>query len=122
LKTAQRFKRHEPNTTSTSNPYWYKLTDERRRGVIACLRGLRLSLSDIAKAAGVNPSTVHAWLARRAAPQADKLERLYSVMPDTVERCLPEPPVGELDVMQALGVIASPPDKGAEGQSHRGAV
>ena len=107
---------------STSNPYWYKLTDERRRGVIACLCGLGLSLSDIAKAAGVNPSTVHAWLARRAAPQADKLERLYSAMPNTVERCLPEPPVGELDVVRALGVIASPPDKGAEGQSHRGAV
>jgi lambda repressor-like predicted transcriptional regulator len=76
---------------STSNPYWYKLTDERRRGVIACLRGLGLSLSDIAKAAGVNPSAVHAWQARRAAPQADKLERLCSAMPDTVERCLPEP-------------------------------
>jgi AcrR family transcriptional regulator len=39
---------------------------------------LGLSLSDIAKAAGVNPSTVHAWPARRAASQADKLERLYS--------------------------------------------
>jgi len=107
---------------STSNPYWYKLTDERRRGVIAFLRGSGLSLSDIAKAAGVNPSTVYAWLARRAAPQADKLERLYNAMPDTVERCFPEPPVGELDVVRALGVIASPPDKGAEGQSHRGAV
>jgi AcrR family transcriptional regulator len=107
---------------STSNPYWYKLTDERRRGVIACLRGLGLSLSDIAKAAGVNPSTVHAWLARRAASQADKLERLYSAMPDTAERCLPEPPVGELDVDRALGAIASPPDKGTEGQSHRGVV
>jgi integrase len=54
----------------------------------------------------VNPSTVHAWLAGRAAPQADKLENLYRAMPDTVERCLPEPPVGELDVMQALNVIA----------------
>jgi integrase len=27
-------------------------------------------------------------------------------MPDTVERCLPEPPVSELDVMQAISVIA----------------
>ena len=88
------------------NPYWYKLSDEQRRSVVACLRDLGYSLSDIAKAAGVNPSTVHAWLAGRAAPQADKLENLYRAMPDTVERCLPEPPVGELDVMQALNVIA----------------
>ncbi len=69
------------------------LTDEQRRGVVACLRNkLGFSLSDIARAAGVNPSTVHAWLTGRAAPQADKLERLYSAMPETVERCLPEPP------------------------------
>jgi integrase/lambda repressor-like predicted transcriptional regulator len=88
------------------NPYWYKLSDEQRRGVVACLRDLGYSLSDIARAAGVNPSTVHAWLASRAAPQADKLERLYAAMPDAVERCLPEPPVNELDVMQALNVIA----------------
>ena len=90
----------------TPNPYWYKLPDEQRRGVVACLRDLGYSLSDIAKAAGVNPSTVHAWLSGRAAPQADKLEKLYTAMPDTVERCLPEPPVGELDVMQAISVIA----------------
>ncbi len=90
----------------TPNPYWLRLTDEQRRNVVACLRDLGYSLSDIARAAGVNPSTVHAWLAGRAAPQADKLERLYAVMPDTVERCLPEPPVNELDVMQALSVIA----------------
>jgi integrase len=63
-------------------------------------------LSDIARAAGVNPSTVHAWLTGKAAPQADKLESLYKAMPDTVERCLPEPPVSELDVMQAISVIA----------------
>jgi len=90
----------------TPNSYWYRLTDDQRRGVVACLRDLGYSLSDIARAAGVNPSTVHAWLAGRAAPQADKLERLYGAMPDSVERCLPEPPVGELEVMQALGVIA----------------
>ena len=88
------------------NPYWYKLTDEQKKGVVSCLRDLGLSLSDIARAAGVNPSTVHAWLAGRAAPQADKLEKLYAAMPDTVERCLPEPPVSELDVMQAISVIA----------------
>jgi integrase/lambda repressor-like predicted transcriptional regulator len=88
------------------NPYWYKLPDEQRRNVVACLRDLGYSLSDIARAAGVNPSTVHAWLLGRAAPQADKLERLYAAMPDTVERCLPEPPVNELDVMQAISVIA----------------
>jgi len=88
------------------NPYWYKLTDEQRRGVVACLRDLGLSLSDIARAAGVNPSTVHAWLSGRAAPQADKLESLYAAMPDAVEKCLPEPPVSELDVMQAISVIA----------------
>jgi integrase len=90
----------------TPNPYWSRLTDDQKRGVVACLRDLGLSLSDVARAAGVNPSTVHAWLAGRAAPQADKLEKLYSAMPDTVERCLPEPPVSELDVMQAISVIA----------------
>jgi integrase len=88
------------------NPYWSRLSDEQRRSVVACLRDLGYSLSDIARAAGVNPSTVHAWLSGRAAPQVDKLEKLYTAMPDTVERCLPEPPVGELDVMQALAVIA----------------
>jgi len=88
------------------NPYWYRLTDDQRRAAVACLRDLGYSLSDIARAAGVNPSTVHAWLTGRAAPQADKLEKLYTAMPDTVERCLPEPPVGELDVMQAISVIA----------------
>ena len=81
------------------------LTDEQRRGIVACLRNkLGFSLSDIARAAGVNPSTVHAWLTGRAAPQADKLERLYSAMPETVERC-PPAPFGELEVMQALSVI-----------------
>jgi integrase/lambda repressor-like predicted transcriptional regulator len=90
----------------TPNSYWYRLTDEQRRSVVACLRDLGLSLSDIARAAGVNPSTVHAWLTGKAAPQADKLEKLYATMPDTVERCLPEPPVSELDVMQAISVIA----------------
>ena len=88
------------------NPYWLRLTDEQRRGIIACLRDLGYSLSDIAKAAGVNPSTVHAWLSGKAAPQSDKLEKLYGSMSDTVERCLPEPPVNELDVMQAISVIA----------------
>jgi integrase len=90
----------------TPNSYWYRLSDEQKKNVVACLRDLGYSLSDIARAAGVNPSTVHAWLAGRAAPQADKLEKLYSAMPDTVERCLPEPPVSELDVRRALDVIA----------------
>ena len=90
----------------TPNSYWYKLSDDQRRNVVACLRDLGYSLSDIARAAGVNPSTVHAWLTGRAAPQADKLERLYKTMPDTLERCLPEPPVNELDLMQAISVIA----------------
>jgi len=97
---------NQKQTMGTPNSYWYRLTDEQRRSVVACLRDLGLSLSDIARAAGVNPSTVHAWLTGKAAPQADKLEKLYSAMPDTVERCLPEPPVGELDVMQAISVIA----------------
>jgi len=88
------------------NPYWYRLSDEQKRAIVACLRDLGLSLSDIARAAGVNPSTVHAWLSGRAAPQADKLEKLYSAMLDTVERCLPEPPVSELEVRRALDVIA----------------
>ena len=97
---------NQKQTMGTPNSYWLRLTDDQRRGVVACLRDLGYSLSDIARAAGVNPSTVHAWLTGRAAPQADKLENLYKAMPDAVERCLPEPPVGELDVMQALGVIA----------------
>jgi len=88
------------------NPYWYRLTDEQRRAVVACLRDLGYSLSDIARAAGVNPSTVHAWLSGRAAPQIDKLESLYRAIPDAVERCLPEPPVNELDVRRALDIIA----------------
>jgi len=91
---------------TTPNSYWLRLTDDQRRNVVACLRDLGYSLSDIARSAGVNPSTVHAWLTGRAAPQADKLENLYKAMPDTVERCLPEPPVSELDVMQAISVIA----------------
>ncbi len=91
---------------TTPNSYWYRLTDEQRREVVACLRDLGYSLSDIARAAGVNPSTVHAWLTGRAAPQADKLESLYRAMPDTVERCLPEPPVSELDVMRCLDTVA----------------
>jgi integrase len=90
----------------TQNPYWLRLSDEQRRAVVACLRDLGLSLSDIARAAGVNPSTVHAWLTGRAAPQADKLENLYKAMPDAVERCLPEPPVSELEVRRALDIIA----------------
>jgi len=97
---------NQKQTMGTPNSYWLRLTDDQRRNVVACLRDLGLSLSDVARAAGVNPSTVHAWLAGRAAPQADKLERLYAAMPDTVERCLPESPVGELDVMQAISVIA----------------
>jgi integrase/lambda repressor-like predicted transcriptional regulator len=88
------------------NSYWLRLTDEQRRNVAACLRDLGYSLSDIARAAGVNPSTVYAWLTGRAAPQADKLERLYAAMPDAVERCLPEPLVNELEVRRALDIIA----------------
>ena len=88
------------------NPYWYRLSDEQRRNVVICLRDLGYSLSDIARAAGVNPSTVHAWLTGRAAPQADKLENLYRAMLNAVERCLPEPPVSELEVRRALDIIA----------------
>ena len=88
------------------NPYWYRLTDGQRRGVVECLKEMGYSLSDIARAAGVNPSTVHAWLTGRAAPQVDKLERLYGAMREEVERCLPEPPVNEVEVARALDVIA----------------
>ena len=97
------------------NPYWYRLADGQRRGVVECLRGLGYSLSDIARAAGVNPSTVHAWLSGRAAPQVDKLERLYGAMPNAVEQCLPEPPISDLDIMQALSVIA----KALKSKKHR---
>ncbi|MFP3192947.1 MAG: integrase, partial [Thermoproteus sp.] len=97
---------HQKIPMGTPNPYWLRLPDDQRRGVVACLRDMGLSLSDIARAAEVNPSTVHAWLTGKAAPQADKLEKLYQKMPDIVERCLPEPPVNEIDVIQAINIIA----------------
>jgi transcriptional regulator with XRE-family HTH domain len=92
---------------TVQNQYWGRLTDEQRIEIVRCLReSVGLGVSDIARMAGVTPGTVAAWLAGRAAPQVDKLEKMYQADPDTVERCLPEPPVGRLDVDQALQVIA----------------
>lgn len=87
--------------------YWSRLTDDQKREIIRCLReDIGLGVSDIARLAGVNPSTVAAWLSGRAYPQLDKLEKMYNTNPELVERCLPEPPITRLDVDHALSVIA----------------
>jgi len=53
---------------------------------------LGLSLSDIARAAGVSPAVASQWVSGKNATTADKLERLYTALGETMERCLPEPP------------------------------
>jgi len=86
---------------------WYRLTPEERVGVVKCLvEELGFSLSDIARAAGVSPAAVSQWLANKSAPTADKLERLYNSLGETMERCLPEPPLSQLDVDRAISIIA----------------
>ncbi|MGC9051733.1 helix-turn-helix domain-containing protein [Pyrobaculum sp.] len=89
------------------NPYWVKLSDEQRIDIVRCLReALGLSVSDIARLAGVTPAAVAQWLSGRSAPAPEKLQKMHEADPNTVERCLPEPPVGRLDVDQALQIIS----------------
>jgi len=86
---------------------WYRLAPEERAGVIRCLvEELEYSISDIARAAGVSPAAVSQWVSGKNAPTADKLERLYQYMGETLERCLPEPPISQLDIAHAINIIA----------------
>jgi transcriptional regulator with XRE-family HTH domain len=86
--------------------YFYRLTDEQRVEVVRCLvERLGLSVSDIARAAGVSKTAVSKWLSDRAVPQVDKLTALHAAMPETVARCLPEPPVGRIEVDRCLSSL-----------------
>jgi integrase/DNA-binding transcriptional ArsR family regulator len=86
--------------------YFYRLTDEQRVEVVRCLvERLGLSVSDIAKAGGVSKTAVSKWLSGRAVPQVDKLAALHAAMPETVARCLPEPPVGRIEVERCLSSL-----------------
>jgi len=86
---------------------WYRLTPEERAGVIRCLvEELEYGISDIARAAGVSPAAVSQWLSGKNTPTADKLERLYQSLGEAMERCLPEPPISQLYIAQAINIIA----------------
>ena len=86
--------------------YFYRLTDEQRVEVVRCLvERLGLSVSDIARAAGVSKTAVSKWASGRAVPQVDKLTALHAAMPETVARCLPEPPVGRIEVERCLSSL-----------------
>ncbi len=86
--------------------YFYRLTDEQRVEVVRCLvERLGLSVSDIAKAAGVSKTAVSKWVSGRAVPQVDKVAALHAAMPETVARCLPEPPVGRIEVDRCLSSL-----------------
>jgi len=86
--------------------YFYRLTDEQRVEVVRCLvERLGLSVSDIARAVGVSKTAVSKWLSGRAVPQVDKLAALHAAMPETVARCLPEPPVGRIEVDRCLSSL-----------------
>jgi integrase/DNA-binding XRE family transcriptional regulator len=86
--------------------YFYRLTDEQRVEVVRCLvERLGLSVSDIARAVGVSKTAVSKWVSGRAAPQVDKLAALHAAMPETVARCLPEPPVGRIEVERCLSSL-----------------
>jgi integrase/DNA-binding XRE family transcriptional regulator len=74
--------------------------------VVRCLaERLGLSVSDIAKAAGVSKTAVSKWVSGRAVPQVDKLAALHAAMPETVARCLPVPPVGRIEVDRCLSSL-----------------
>jgi integrase/DNA-binding XRE family transcriptional regulator len=86
--------------------YFYRLTDEQRVEVVRCLvERLGLSVSDIARAAGVSKTAVSKWASGRAVPQVDKLAALHAAMPETVARCLPEPSVGRIEVERCLSSL-----------------
>ena len=93
----------EADKLKADEHYFYRLTDEQRVEVVRCLvERLGLSVSDIARAAGVSKTAVSKWVSGRAAPQVDKLTALHAAMPETVARCLPEPPVGRIEVERCL--------------------
>jgi len=97
----------EVNKLKADEHYFYRLTDEQRVEVVRCLvERLGLSVSDIAKAIGVSKTAVSKWLSGRAVPQVDKLTALHAAMPETVVRCLPEPPVGRIEVNRCLSSLA----------------
>jgi len=80
---------------------------EERAGVIRCLvEELEYGISDIARAAGVSPAAVSQWHSGKNTPTADKLELLYRSLGETMEWRLPEPPLSQLDIAQAVNVIA----------------
>jgi integrase len=87
--------------------FFYRLTDEQRIGVVRCLaEKFGLSVSDIAKAAGVSKPAVLKWLKGLAAPQVDKLSALHSAMPEAVAKCVPQPTPSRIEVDLALSTIA----------------
>ncbi|MCU7787100.1 helix-turn-helix domain-containing protein [Pyrobaculum sp. 3827-6] len=89
------------------NPYWAKLSDEQKIGVVRCLREtLGLSVSDIARMAGVTPAAVVQWLSGRSTPTPEKLQKMHETDPLTVEKCLPAPPVTQLEIDIALETLA----------------
>jgi integrase/predicted transcriptional regulator len=96
----------EADRLKADEHYFYRLTDEQRVEVVRCLaERLGLSVSDIAKAAGVSKTAVSKWVSGRAVPQVDKLAALHAAMPETVARCLPEPPVGRIEVDRCLSSL-----------------
>jgi integrase len=97
----------ETDRLKADEHYFYRLTDEQRVEVVRCLvEKLGLSVSDVARAAGVSKTAVSKWASGRAVPQADKLAALHAAMPETVARCLPEPPVGRIEVERCLSSLA----------------
>ncbi len=93
----------ETDKLKADEHYFYRLADEQRVEVVRCLvERLGLSVSDIAKAAGVSKTAVSKWVSGRAVPQVDKLAALHAAMPETVAKCLPEPPVGRIEVERCL--------------------
>jgi integrase/DNA-binding transcriptional ArsR family regulator len=93
----------ETDKLKADEHYFYRLSDEQRVEVVRCLvERLGLSVSDIARAVGVSKTAVSKWLSGRAVPQVDKLTALHAAMPETVARCLPEPPVGRIEVDRCL--------------------
>jgi integrase/transposase-like protein len=87
--------------------FFYKLSDAQRIEVVKCLvEKLGLSVSDIAKAAGVSKPAVSKWLRGLAAPQVDKLSALHSAVPEAVAKCIPQPAPSRIEVDLALSTIA----------------
>ncbi len=96
----------EANKLKADEYYFYRLTDAQRVEVVRCLvERLGLSVSDIARAVGVSKTAVSKWVSGRAVPQVDKLTALHAAMPETVAKCLPEPPVGRIEVDRCLSAL-----------------